>query len=985
MFNTIKSQVPLLKTIMADTGLIFKQSGINFVIEDEKVQGGCPFCGHKDCFRVKADSEEDLSAMFKCFSCAESGDVISWRAKLKKIDLVEAVRALAEENSIALPRDWSPIQQVFAAAASYYENCLWETCNIPYLELGKRTPSQYQEEVRKHSEEVLKFTHVGWSDGGLVEFLVNVGFEEELLDESGLRNKKTGRDYLPAKVFIYPHFVKNRVSHFTFKDPLKKLNFQLPKKHSLNGYVFYGQDSITSASTVIVVEGENDYLSVIGKGKIPSVIATIGQISSDQLDWMRETLGSKNVLTIFDPDEAGDKYRVRVEKLRQYFKNLAHVLPPDGKDIDDLLSDGKPLEELIKTNLVKVDPTQFDKKKEEGPADVIDVPWEESTPASKFQDGLKDAGLGVPGEASSAPKDEDDEGEQGKAFTPQGEVVQIKRSYYRKRFKDGTPTLTRISNFYMKLLNVFITEDGDRHREMVIVRTDGYTSDPFMVNSDTKVKVPQFKVLAAKVADATFTGTEDELAAIWEIVSEKGGSTEVRIPRIVGRHEKYRAWIFRNKLITDSGTIIDPDENGIFWMNGHSIGLRPEGLSQEEGGSTEDRADIPALMTDLTLEERDEVLKGVLENVGKNLDSPGKALTMVAWTYASVYSNLIFDMNRGFPFLFFWGVNGQGKSTVAKWITQDFFGINGHGSTSVPNLNSGVGWGRKSEYYASMPLFIDEVRSDEATRQKLGVFRSYYDREARTIGIKDSFGVKNIRPRAVFVFNGEDQFEDPATRERCIPIRIPVKNRELQKSYQWMEEHKHLFTGVLFHWILEFSEVMQNPELKDNLKKEIRALDKELLKAGCSQRTSKNWAAIGIFGLRLAEKYMPELDYKAYLIKASLEEAVYQKSDTTLMQFWEMVEGIRAQELSKVTTAHVMRDGDHLHIWYPPVFKVVQDEAKGKFPFSKNAVLSALREEPYFVSDDKKVSMGIEGTRRTVITLDLTKAPDSIKNIAGAN
>ena len=385
------------------------------------------------------------------------------------------------------------------------------------------------------------------------------------------------------------------------------------------------------------------------------------------------------------------------------------------------------------------------------------------------------------------------------------------------------------------------------------------------------------------------------------------------------------------------------------------------------------------------MEERDQLLEGVIRNLGKNLNCMGKAITMVAWTYASVYSNFIFDLNRGFPFLFFWGVNGQGKSTVAKWVTQEFFGINGHGSTSVPMLNSGVGWGRKSEYYASIPLFIDEVRSDEETKSKLGVFRSYYDREARTIGLKDSFGVKNIRPKATFVFNGEDQFEDPATRERCIPIRIPVKGRELQESYRWMEEHKHLFTGILYHWLIEFGETMRNPEKKEVLKAEMRLLDKKLHADGCSQRTSKNWSAVGIFGHRLAAKYIPEYDYAAYLTEASVYEAVYQKSDTTLMQFWELVEGELAQENSSISDKHVMRKDDLLHIWFSPVFKIVQNETRGKFPFSRNAVLSAIREEPYFISDNRKVSMGLDGARRVVITIDLTKAPDTIRNIGLAN
>ena len=95
MFQTIKSQVPLLAVIQKDTGLTFKQTGENFVIEDEEEQGGCPFCGHRGCFKVLTTGEDDLNGFFKCFSCDEKGDVIEWRSKLKKLEPGIAAENLA--------------------------------------------------------------------------------------------------------------------------------------------------------------------------------------------------------------------------------------------------------------------------------------------------------------------------------------------------------------------------------------------------------------------------------------------------------------------------------------------------------------------------------------------------------------------------------------------------------------------------------------------------------------------------------------------------------------------------------------------------------------------------------------------------------------------------------------------------------------------------------------------------------------------------
>lgn len=980
MFELIKKEVSLLEVISKDLGVELKQSGENYIIDDEREHGGCPFCSHNDCFKIRIIEDEPEKSMYRCFSCDEHGDVINWRAKRKGITPKEAALELAKEYNIQLPHDYSPLQELFRLAAHYYQTCLWESCNRPYIELGRMTPLQYQKDIRRHSEEALKEWHIGWSDGSLVEYLDGLGFDQELIVQSGLASvdKKTGRlrgDFLPSKCFIYPHYVNGRVSHFTFKDSQKKLAYQLPKKFSLNGYMFYGQDTISRAETVVIVEGENDLLSCWDTSKVPAIIATIGQVSGEQLEWIKEHLADKNIITIFDPDEAGDKYRVKLEKLRRYVKRMAHIRPPDSKDIDEHLAAGADLEELILKNVVKVEVSADPKK----PATVT-APWgdgepEVSSEAKDFQEKLAAAGLAEPSPAVNAPepKDEDFVELEGNP------VIQRRGCYWRTDFKDGETKFTQISDFTLRLKNVFVDDDGERKREVVVVRQNGYTSKPILVDSETKVSLKPFRVLMARSADATFRGTESDLTNLWLLAFSQTAEAEVQCLRHVGRNENVRGWVFRNKFVSDTGTVTDPDKDGIFWLHGKSIGIRPEGIDVSKKTLALDKVDIPYVDTSLTESEKDELLKSTIQHLSANRNSPGQALTLLGWTYSCIHSNTIFELNRGFPFLFLWGVNGKGKTTIAQWL-QEFYDMRGPGYTSVPQLRSGVGLGRKAQYYSSVPILIDEVRSNRETEEYLGVFRSYYDRTSRDMGTREGFGVKTQEVRSTFIFVGEDQFDDQATRQRCIPLRIAPTNGD-QTSYKWMEDYKRLFTGITYHWILEAAGWD-----KEDLKNEIRALDKELVSLGCPQRTSKNWAAVGLFGLRLARQYMPEFDYKEFLVTAAKNEASYQKQDTTLMQFFEYVEAIQAQEMPKITNNHIMTtDKDKVHIWFPATYKIVQDEARGRFPFSKNAVLQALREEPYFLSDDKKVQMGMNGVRRIVVTLDLTKAPDSVKNIALAN
>ena len=988
MFSTIKQHVNLVDLISEETGLIFKESGSNYVIEDDKLTAGCPFCGHHDCFRVKHDPENLESSMYKCFSCGVSGDAIGWTSQRHNLSQKDAALRLAKQFKIDLPHDYSPMQEIFNLAARYYETCLWETCDRGYPELGGLTPQEYQREVRHHSDEILKRMHVGWSDGGVIEYLQGLGFDDSLLEDSGLMSKKGGRDFLPAKTFIYPHYVKGRASHFTFKDPGKRLAYQLPKKNSLNGYIFYGQDSLASSDTVVIVEGENDLLSVADTGKAPALIATIGQLSSEQLDWMRNNISSKNIVTIFDPDDAGDKYRVKLEKLRRYFKNMVHIVPPDNLDVDAYLCKGGSIEDLVKNHKVTVNV-----KEEKETAPSLPIDWSETSTGTKVESkvssdpspesagadvakikqAMADSGLSSGGGEDYESDVEDDEESQS------GNVIQRKRAYWRLTFKEGVPDYVQISDFILKLKNVYLSEDGKRQREVVVIRDNGYVSDPFMIDSDTKVNEKPFRVMIANVADGTFMGNGKDLAEIWKIVSAQIPGIEVRVPRTVGRVEKHRGFLFRNAFISDTGAVTHPDDAGVFWMHGHSIGVRPESLNQSNSVQN-DRRDIPYLEMDVSKEEADRLLEGVIKNLSRNLTGPGLALTALGWAKMCLYSDVVFKLNKGVPQLFLWGTNGKGKTTVAKWL-QDLYGMRDHGSTSVPMLKSAVGWSRKSEYYSCLPLLIDEVRSNEETRQYLGTFRSYYDREGRTMGTADGFGVRTTTIRSCFVFVGEDQFEDPATRERCVPLRIPANGRETVETYRWMEDNRHLFTGITYHWILEYCRTDLT-----KLQADIRALDKALVAAGCPQRTSKNWAAIGVFGLQMAEQFLPDFDFRAYLISACQTEAQFQKGDTTLMQFWELVESIMAKDNTPINTNHIMLDDDgkHVHIWYPYVYKAVCDDQRGRFSFSKNAVLSAIREEPYFVRDDLRRQLGMSGTRPRVLTLSLENCPEVVKNIAKA-
>ena len=968
MFDIIKQKVNLLEYITKDLDLNLKDAGTDtYAIEDEKDYGGCPMCGHMDCFKIKYEESAPQDAMYKCFSCDAHGSVIDWVAMRNKLTPLEAARKLVKDFNIPLPNDFSPLQEIFNAAATYYSTCLWETCNKPSRRLSNMTPLEYQLRVRKHSEEALRHFNVGWSDGGLVAFLESLGYEEDLLLESGLVSKKTSKDFLPNDCFIYPHFAKGRVSHFTFKDPLKKLAYQLPNKFVLNGCEFYNQDSIKDSDTVLIVEGENDVISAWEKAKTGeiAVIGTIGSISGAQLEWIRTTLyGKSTVVTAFDPDDAGNKYREKLEKIRPSLKGLVQTLPPEGKDIDAHLSSGAVLSELLNNNVVQV----------VLPKSAITI----TTPAMKI--AAPDGSVTIEGSTGN-PEAVDE--------LTESTIQEKNGCYYKIKFKDGEPTYVKLTNCTIKVYNVFVTEEGERKREITVTKDNGFTSDPVYVDDDTKVSVKPFRVMLARAADADFRGSENDLADIWCHEFSKSAETTVRIARTAGRHEKTKGWIFHNKYIADTGVVIDADDDGVFWLNGKASGIKPgvidEGVDDEGG-----ECGALRINTESTLAETEALLQGLINNLAKNLggdtdpEAFGKTLLLLGYMNACAYSNTIFKLNVGFPLLFLWASHGEGKGTICSWILSTYNMASSR--IAINKIKSGVGLSRMANYYSSLPIWIDEVRADRETAEFQGMFRDFYDRGGRTMGTKSSHGVRTMNVKSCFLFAGEDNFPDQAMRERLITVRVDKGNREKVESFRWLEDNKHLMSAIGYNWILESVN-----EDHANVRQDIIQLDRDLREvAGCSARKSKLWAAVGMFSIRLAEKFCPTFDMKKYLYETSKNDAIVQKSESTVLQFFEVIESITSMEGFKrtINEAHMCKDGDLFYIWYAHAYRMVQEEHNGRFAFSRNAVLASLREEPYFVSDNTRKVLGVipnSGERRPVIILDLTKTPEVIRNIARVN
>ncbi len=327
-FELVKQQTDLNSIITTTTGFQMKKGHLE----------ECPFCSGHDCFAIYKGKN-----FFNCFQCDTKGDIFDFLQAFHSVDKKEALKRAAEFSGIKLSFKGTPklklsvTDKIFIEAAKHYHASMVNNGRLNYLT-----------KKRGHDIEVLKKMQVGSTDGELLGYLRKTFSDDDII-KSGLTKKRkindedTWVDYFDKDVLIFPHFYKGKVVHFTTKDPEKKKPaYQLLKRCRNKAWLFYHQDALDRHEEVILVEGENDLLSVLD-AKIENVIGMVGQISEEQVKALDDKCRKKTLILWMDNDlpnskgmRPGHNY---VRKICTGCKNIdiKIILYPDNQDPDDYL------------------------------------------------------------------------------------------------------------------------------------------------------------------------------------------------------------------------------------------------------------------------------------------------------------------------------------------------------------------------------------------------------------------------------------------------------------------------------------------------------------------------------------------------------------------------------------------------------------------------------------------------------------------------
>ncbi len=316
--------------------------------------GLCPF--HKD--RHPSFIVTPSKNICKCFACGAGGTPISFIMKIQNCSFVEALRYLAQKYNIPVPeREMTEEEQQRQSEreALYLANevaAKFFTEQLLSSEEGLDIALPYFTQRGVRSEAIQTFG-LGYSPSdrrALVRYVEEHGYDMESFVATGLlyapNEGRPSADRYHERVIFPIYNVGGRVVGFGGRtmrkaDKIAKYinspeSIIYDKSRELYG-LYQAKRAIGRLDQSIIVEGYLDVIAMHQVG-IENVVATSGTaLTENQIQLLRRF--SRNVLVLFDGDEAGVKAALRsIDMLLAEGMQIKLLVLPDGEDPDEFVA-----------------------------------------------------------------------------------------------------------------------------------------------------------------------------------------------------------------------------------------------------------------------------------------------------------------------------------------------------------------------------------------------------------------------------------------------------------------------------------------------------------------------------------------------------------------------------------------------------------------------------------------------------------------------
>ncbi|NLC48029.1 MAG: DNA primase [Tenericutes bacterium] len=319
----------------------------SYITLNDKNKALCPFHDdHTPSFSIQSDKQ-----IYKCFSCGESGNVITFVQKYNNISFIESLKILSDRAGIKLDVQIPKKRNI--EYDNYYE--INDTVNRYFKNNLNSTSGKYAMKYlldRNISKELIKEFSLGLSTSNNLSILLSKKYNMDLLTELDIVKEINGKYYdtFQSRI-IFPIFdEENNVIGFSgrkyLSDDLKdetqpKYSNTKETKLFIKSSILYNINNalpfIKKKHEIIITEGFMDTIRISSIG-YKNVIALMGTaFTKDHLEKIIK-MKCKVVLNL-DQDNAGVLSTISIgEELVKNNIETSVIIFDDFKDSDDFIN-----------------------------------------------------------------------------------------------------------------------------------------------------------------------------------------------------------------------------------------------------------------------------------------------------------------------------------------------------------------------------------------------------------------------------------------------------------------------------------------------------------------------------------------------------------------------------------------------------------------------------------------------------------------------
>lgn len=324
-----------------------KRAGRNF-------KANCPFHNEKSPSFVISPERQ----IWHCFGCQKGGDIFTFVEEYERVDFSEALKLLADRANVKLKKN------VFRSQQDEKKNRIYEINHLAsqfyHFLLTKHKSGKgalsYVKETRGLSDALITTYLLGFAPHqsfALTDYLMKKkGYNRDELLEAGVSTERGGRiyDFFQNRLIFPIQDARGNIIAFsgrglTAEAMPKYINTKETPVYIKGDTVFglfQAKESIKKEGKVILMEGEFDAISAFKEGITNAVAVKGTALTENQIRLLKRF--AQKIVFCFDTDPAGTEAQRRsISLITKEGINASVVVPPEGKDPDELLKENPSL------------------------------------------------------------------------------------------------------------------------------------------------------------------------------------------------------------------------------------------------------------------------------------------------------------------------------------------------------------------------------------------------------------------------------------------------------------------------------------------------------------------------------------------------------------------------------------------------------------------------------------------------------------------